>query len=142
MRHIDRLSTGRFLIALIASGLVAAGCANHDSSASFIDRADRALTAKVPPDTSPYVRYPSTRCPEWRKFLGHRRINGDKWKFGCVDSASLVVSVSNKRDLRGGRRLRPSQAWEAVKTHADDKAGKLDPGQVDTSKSSTTSSTK
>lgn len=142
MNRIDRFPKGRLCIVLVAAGLVASGCAKDHSVGSFIHRADRALTAKVPPDTSPYVRYPSTRCPEWRKFLGHRRINEDKWKFGCVDSASLLVSVSNKRDLRGGRRLRPSQGWEAVKTHADDKAGKLEPGQVDTSKSSTTSSTK
>jgi len=139
-RFVQRSTLGWGLV--LAAGLLAAGCSQHGETAGFIHRADNALTAKVGPSTSPYKTHPSAYCPEWRKLVGDGRIHEDKWKFGCATTAGLVVSVADKRDLRGGRKLKPSEAWEAVKTMTDDREGKLEPGKVDTSKSATTSSSK
>jgi hypothetical protein len=139
-RIVQRSTLGWGLV--VAAGLLAAGCSQHGEPVGFIKRADDALTAKAAPATSPYKTHPSAYCPEWRKLMGGRRINEDKWKFGCATTAGLVVSVADKRDLKGGRKLKPSEAWEAVKTMTDDREGKLEPGKIDTSKSATTSSTK
>lgn len=127
---------------VLAAGLLAAGCSKHGETARFIDRADEAVTAHASATLSPANRYPTANCREWRKLMSRRDFDERYYRFGCINSATLSVSVSNRRDLEGGRPLRPSAGWEAVKTSTDDREGKLDPGQVDTSKSATTSGAK
>jgi type IV pilus biogenesis protein CpaD/CtpE len=141
MTRIDHRSTLRRCL-VVAAGLLAAGCSANSQTGRWIRHTDDVLTAKVTPSTSPYKRHPSAYCPEWTKLMGDTRIREDDWEFGCATTAGLVVSVSDKRDLAGGRRLRPSEGWEAVKVMTDDREGKLEPGKVDTSKSATTSRTK
>lgn len=145
MKQTFRLSGLRWFLALAAIGLVAAGCSKRSETGQFIYRVDEALTAKAPSKTSAvnrYPAYPTAHCQEWKRFMSRKETNQRYWKFGCLNAATLAVSVSDKRDLTRGRSLRPSEGWEAVRTMTLDRGGKLDPGQVDTSKSATTSSSK
>jgi hypothetical protein len=142
MRQHNRIGGLRWGLLLAGLAVVAAGCSKHGEAARMVYDVDEALTAKAPPSASPANRHPNAGCREWRRFMSRKDTRERYWKFGCVNAASLVVSVSNKRDLEGGRPLRPSEGWEAVKTMKDDREGKLEPGQVDTSKSATTSNSK
>lgn len=119
--------------ALMLTGLVGAGC-------STIEAADRALTMYEPPSTSPYRGSRATSCPEWDRFVRKEPLEAQRWRFGCANAASLTNSVADKRDLVRGRSLRPGEGWEAKRVDTEYREGKFDPGQVDTTKSSTTSS--
>jgi type IV pilus biogenesis protein CpaD/CtpE len=138
MNRDKRLSVPRWCLLVAAVGTLAAGCSKHNEATRFIYRADEALTARSSSEYSVANRYRTADCREWRRFMGRKKIDERKWKFGCLNSATLVVSAADKRDLLGGRSLRPSEGWEAVKVLADDRKGTLDPGKTSTDKSATT----
>ncbi|MEQ8701465.1 MAG: hypothetical protein RLT05_33510 [Bauldia litoralis] len=142
MKRIDRLPGMRWCLVLATAGALVAGCSKHGETARFINAADEKLTAREPANLSPANRVVTANCREWRKFSSREDFDERRWRFGCMNSATLRVSVADKRDLDGGRKLRRSEGWEAQKVLTDYRDGKLDPGQVDTSKSATTSSTK
>lgn len=142
MKRIDRLPALRWCLMIAVAGTLVAGCSRHSETGRFINRADEALTAREPASLSHANRFPTADCREWRQFSSRRDFDERTWRFGCLNSATLRVSVANKRDLVRGRSLRTSEGWEAQKVLTDYREGKLDPGQVDTSKSATTSATK